>query len=508
MTVISQQHFIESVADALQYISYYHPMDYIESLGRAYELEESPAAKDAIAQILTNSRMCAEGHRPICQDTGIVVAFVKVGMGVRWDATLTLQQMVDEGVRRAYLDPDNKLRASIVADPAFTRRNTRDNTPAVVHVELVEGDGVEIDISAKGGGSENKAKFAMLNPSDSIVDWVLKTVPTMGAGWCPPGMLGIGIGGSAEKAMVLAKESLMEPIDMAELKARGPRTPLEELRIELHDKINALGIGAQGLGGLSTVLDVKILDYPTHAASKPIAMIPNCAATRHVHFKLDGSGPARLEPPDLARWPKVDWKPSPEARRVDLDTLTPAEVERWQPGERLLLNGRMLTGRDAAHKRIADLFARGEGLPPGVDLRNRVIYYVGPVDPVRDEVVGPAGPTTATRMDKFTEMMLEKTGLIAMIGKAERGPVGVEAIRKHKAAYLMAVGGAAYLVSKAIRASRVVAFEDLGMEAIYEFTVQDMPVTVAVDARGTSVHQSGPAEWGAKIAARIPVRAR
>jgi fumarate hydratase class I len=477
-------------------------------LGRAYELEESPAAKDAIAQILTNSRMCAEGHRPICQDTGIVVAFVKVGMGVRWDATLNLQQMVDEGVRRAYLDPDNKLRASIVADPAFTRRNTRDNTPAVVHVELVEGDAVEVSVSAKGGGSENKAKFAMLNPSDSIVDWVLKTVPTMGAGWCPPGMLGIGIGGSAEKAMVLAKESLMEPIDMADLKARGPKTPLEELRIELHDKVNALGIGAQGLGGLATVLDVKILDYPTHAASKPVAMIPNCAATRHVHFTLDGSGPARLDPPDLARWPKVDWKPSPEARRVDLDSLTPEQVATWQPGERLLLNGRMLTGRDAAHKRIADLFARGEDLPPGVDLRNRVIYYVGPVDPVRDEVVGPAGPTTATRMDKFTEMMLEKTGLIAMIGKAERGPVGIEAIRKHKAAYLMAVGGAAYLVSKAIRASRVVAFEDLGMEAIYEFTVQDMPVTVAVDARGESVHQSGPAEWGAKISARIPVRTR
>ena len=508
MTVISQQHFIESVADALQYISYYHPMDYIESLGRAYELEESPAAKDAIAQILTNSRMCAEGHRPICQDTGIVVAFVKVGMGVRWDATLNLQQMVDEGVRRAYLDPDNTLRASIVADPAFTRRNTRDNTPAVVHVELVEGDSVEVTVSAKGGGSENKAKFAMLNPSDSIVDWVVKTVPTMGAGWCPPGMLGIGIGGSAEKAMVLAKESLMDPIDMTELKARGPKTPLEELRIELHDKVNALGIGAQGLGGLATVLDVKILDYPTHAASKPIAMIPNCAATRHVHFTLDGSGPARLDPPDLTRWPKVDWKPSPEARRVDLDSLTPEQVANWKPGERLLLNGRMLTGRDAAHKRIADLFARGEGLPPGVDLRNRVIYYVGPVDPVRDEVVGPAGPTTATRMDKFTEMMLEKTGLIAMIGKAERGPIGIEAIRKHKAAYLMAVGGAAYLVSKAIRASRVVAFEDLGMEAIYEFTVQDMPVTVAVDARGESVHQSGPAEWGAKIAARIPVRVR
>jgi fumarate hydratase class I len=508
MSVISQQHFIESVADALQYISYYHPLDYIESLGRAYELEESPAAKDAIAQILTNSRMCAEGHRPICQDTGIVVVFVKVGMGVRWDATLTLQQMVDEGVRKAYLDPDNTLRASIVADPAFTRRNTRDNTPAVVHVELVEGDSVEVTVSAKGGGSENKAKFAMLNPSDSIVDWVLRTVPTMGAGWCPPGMLGIGIGGSAEKAMVLAKESLMEPIDMAELKARGPKTPLEELRIELHDKVNALGIGAQGLGGLSTVLDVKILDFPTHAASKPVAMIPNCAATRHLHFTLDGSGPARLDPPDLSRWPKVDWKPSPEARRVDLDSLTAEQVASWKPGERLLLNGRMLTGRDAAHKRIADLFARGEGLPPGVDLRNRVIYYVGPVDPVRDEVVGPAGPTTATRMDKFTEMMLEKTGLIAMIGKAERGPVGIEAIRKHKAAYLMAVGGAAYLVSKAIRASRVVAFEDLGMEAIYEFTVQDMPVTVAVDARGESVHQSGPAEWGAKISARIPVRTR
>ena len=508
MSIIKKQDFIDSVADALQYISYYHPMDYIESLGRAYELEESPAAKDAIAQILTNSRMCAEGHRPICQDTGIVVAFVKVGMGVRWDATLTLQQMVDEGVRRAYLDPDNKLRASIVADPAFTRRNTRDNTPAVVHVELVEGDAVEVSVSAKGGGSENKAKFAMLNPSDSIVDWVLKTVPTMGAGWCPPGMLGIGIGGSAEKAMVLAKESLMEPIDMADLKARGPKTPIEALRIELHDKVNALGIGAQGLGGLATVLDVKILDYPTHAASKPIAMIPNCAATRHVHFTLDGSGPARLDPPDLSRWPKVDWRPSPEARRVDLDSLTPEQVAAWKPGERLLLNGRMLTGRDAAHKRIADLFARGEDLPPGVDLRNRVIYYVGPVDPVRDEVVGPAGPTTATRMDKFTEMMLEKTGLIAMIGKAERGPVGIEAIRKHKAAYLMAVGGAAYLVSKAIRASRVVAFEDLGMEAIYEFTVQDMPVTVAVDARGESVHQSGPAEWGAKIAARIPVRVR
>ena len=507
MSVISQQHVIDSVADALQYISYYHPMDYIEALGRAYELEESPAAKDAIAQILTNSRMCAEGHRPICQDTGIVVAFVKIGMNVRWDAELTLEQMINEGVRRAYLDPDNTLRASIVSDPAFTRKNPRDNTPAVVHVEMIPGDTVEITVSAKGGGSENKAKFVMLNPSDSIVDWVLKTVPTMGAGWCPPGMLGIGIGGSAEKAMVLAKESLMEPIDMAELKARGPQTPLEELRIELHDKVNALGIGAQGLGGLSTVLDVKILDYPTHAASKPVAMIPNCAATRHVHFTLDGSGPAKISPPDLTRWPKVDWVPSAESKRVNLDTLTREEVMSWRPGDRLLLNGKMLTGRDAAHKRIADLFAKGEGLPEGVDFRNRVIYYVGPVDPVRDEVVGPAGPTTATRMDKFTEMMLANTGLIAMIGKAERGPAGIEAIRKHKAAYLMAVGGAAYLVSKAIKDSRVVAFEDLGMEAIYEFTVQDMPVTVAVDAEGTSVHQSGPAEWSQKIAA-IPVRQR
>ena len=509
MTLIRQPDLIDSVADALQYISYYHPMDYIRALGRAYELEQSPAAKDAIAQILTNSRMCAEGHRPICQDTGIVVVFVKVGMDVRWDAALSLEQMINEGVRRAYLHPDNKLRASIVSDPAFARRNTRDNTPAVIHTELVRGATVEITVAAKGGGSENKSKFAMLNPSDSIADWVLKTVPLMGAGWCPPGMLGIGIGGSAEKAMLLAKEALMQPIDMAELKQRGAQTPIEQLRIELHDKVNALGIGAQGLGGLSTVLDVKILDYPTHAASKPIAMIPNCAATRHVHFTLDGSGPAHIDPPDLAQWPKIDWKPSAESRRVNLDALTPAEVASWRPGDRLLLNGRMLTGRDAAHKRIADLFAAGKPLPPGVDFRNRVIYYVGPVDPVRDEVVGPAGPTTATRMDQFTEMMLAQTGLIAMVGKAERGPVAIAAIKKHRAAYLMAVGGAAYLVSKAIKASRVVAFEDLGMEAIYEFEVRDMPVTVAVDAQGTSVHQSGPAEWSQKIAAgAIPVRGR
>ncbi len=505
MTLIRQQDFIQSVADALQFISYYHPLDYIEALGAAYRAEESPAAKDAIAQILTNSRMCAEGHRPMCQDTGIVVAFVKVGMDVQWaGATMSLAQMVNEGVRLAYMDPDNRLRASIVADPAGARKNTRDNTPAVIHFDLVPGNTVEVKIAAKGGGSENKSKFVMLNPSDSIVDWVLKTVPTMGAGWCPPGMLGIGIGGSAEKAMVLAKEALMEPIDMHELLRRGPASILEELRIELYEKVNALGIGAQGLGGLSTVLDVKILDYPTHAVSKPVGMIPNCAATRHAHFTLDGSGVARLDPPDLSKWPDVHWTPSPTARHVNLDTLTREEVATWKPGDALLLNGRMLTGRDAAHKRIADILAKGEALPDGVDFTDRVIYYVGPVDPVRDEVVGPAGPTTATRMDKFTEMMLAKTGLIAMIGKAERGPAGIEAIRKHGAAYLMAVGGAAYLVSKAIRASRVVAFGDLGMEAIYEFTVKDMPVTVAVDARGTSVHHTSPREWQARIG-KIPV---
>jgi fumarate hydratase class I len=499
MTMIRTADVIESVADALQHISYYHPVDYVEALGRAYELEESPAAKDAIAQILTNSRMCAEGHRPICQDTGIVAAFMKVGMGVRWEGDMTLEQMVNEGVRRGYGNPDNKLRASIVADPAFGRVNTRDNTPAVVHVEMVPGDHLEIALAAKGGGSENKSKFVMLNPSDSIVDWVVKTVPLMGAGWCPPGMLGIGIGGTAEKAMCLAKESLMGPIDMAELKARGPASRIEELRIEIYDAVNALGIGAQGLGGLSTILDVKILDYPTHAASKPVAMIPNCAATRHAHVHLDGSGPAYLPAPDLSRWPKVDWKPSPEAVRVDLDSLTPEVVASWKPGDRLLLNGRMLTGRDAAHKRMVDMLARGETLP--VDFTNRVIYYVGPVDPVRDEVVGPAGPTTATRMDKFTETMLAETGLIAMVGKAERGPAGIEAIARHKAAYLMAVGGAAYLVARAIKGARVVAFEDLGMEAIYEFEVRDMPVTVAVDSMGTSVHQTGPAAWAARAAA-------
>jgi fumarate hydratase, class I len=497
MTTIRRFDLVQSIADALQFISYYHPLDYIRALGSAYEQERSPAAKDAIAQILTNSRMCAEGHRPICQDTGIVNVFLKVGMGVRFDFADPLEDAVNEGVRRAYLDPENKLRASVLSDVISTRKNTKDNTPAVIHVQLVAGDKVEIDVAAKGGGSEAKSKFTMLNPSDSIADWVLKTVPTMGAGWCPPGMLGIGIGGTAEKAMLMAKEALMEPIDMAELKARGPKDEVERLRIELHDKVNALGIGAQGLGGLSTVLDVKILTYPTHAANQPVAMIPNCAATRHAHFVLDGSGPAEFEAPKLSDWPAVSWTPDAKSKRVNLDTLTQEEVAAWKPGDRLLLSGKLLTGRDAAHKRIQEFLEQKKPLP--VDFTNRVIYYVGPVDPVRDEVVGPAGPTTATRMDKFTDTMLGKTGLIAMIGKAERGPAAIESIRRHKAAYLIAVGGAAYLVSKAIRKSRVVAFQDLGMEAIYEFEVEDMPVTVAVDSNGASVHNSGPAEWSKKI---------
>ena len=502
-THIRHADLVETVASALQYISYYHPADYIAHLARAYEREQSPAAKDAIAQILTNSRMSAEGRRPICQDTGIVNVFLKVGMDVRFDLPGSLEDSVNEGVRRGYLNPDNVLRASVLDDPIFARRNTKDNTPAVVHVTLVPGATLDITVAAKGGGSENKSKFKMMNPSDDLVAWVLETVPTMGAGWCPPGMLGIGVGGTAEKAMLLAKESLMDPIDMHELLQRGPSNRLEELRIELYDKVNALGIGAQGLGGLTTVLDVKIATFPTHAASKPVAMIPNCAATRHAHVVMDGSGPAYLEPPSLDLWPDVHWAPDyNKSRKVDLDTLTPAEVASWKPGDTLLLSGRMLTGRDAAHKRIVDMLAKGETLP--VDFNNRVIYYVGPVDPVRDEVVGPAGPTTATRMDKFTETMLAKTGLIAMIGKAERGPVAIEAIRRHKSAYLMAVGGAAYLVAKAIRAARVVGFADLGMEAIYEFDVKDMPVTVAVDAGGTSVHQTGPREWQARIG-KIPV---
>ncbi|MGQ0655703.1 MAG: fumarate hydratase [Betaproteobacteria bacterium] len=504
-TTIHRADLVQSVADALQFISYYHPADYIRALGRAYEREQSAAAKDAIAQILTNSRMCAEGHRPICQDTGIVNVFVKLGMQVRFDFD-DLEAAINEGVRDAYLNPENKLRASVLDESDFGRRNTKDNTPAVISVQLVPGGRLEVDVAAKGGGSEAKSKFAMLNPSDSIADWVLKTVPTMGAGWCPPGMLGIGIGGTAEKAMLMAKESLMEPIDMAELKARGAKNKVEALRIELYDRVNALGIGAQGLGGLSTVLDVKIRTYPAHAANRPVAMIPNCAATRHAHFVLDGSGPAEFEAPQLSDWPQVTWQPDAQSTPVNLDTLSKAEVASWQPGQRLLLCGRMLTGRDAAHKRIQDMLAKGEKLP--VDFTNRVIYYVGPVDPVRDEVVGPAGPTTSTRMDKFTEMMLARTGLIGMIGKAERGPLAIEAIRKHQAAYLMAVGGAAYLVAKAIRKSRVVAFEDLGMEAIYEFEVKDMPVTVAVDANGTSVHNTGPAEWSKKIVElKIPVTA-
>jgi len=505
MRVIRQDDLIESIAAALQFISYYHPRDFIEHLARAWKTEQSAAARDAIEQILTNSRMCAEGHRPICQDTGIVNVFLKVGMDARFEGfTGSIADAVNEGVRRGYLDPSNTLRASVVADPHFERKNTRDNTPAVVHYDLVPGDTVEVTVAAKGGGSENKSKFVMLNPSDSIVDWVLKTVPTMGAGWCPPGMLGIGIGGTAEKAMLLAKESLMEPIDMFDLLQRGPSNPLEEMRIELYEKVNALGIGAQGLGGLTTVLDVKIAMYPTHAASKPVAMIPNCAATRHAHFVLDGSGPAYCEPPPLSAWPEVNWTPNVEkSRRVNLDTLTREEVASWKPGQTLLLSGKMLTGRDAAHKRIVEMLERGEKLP--VDFMNRAIYYVGPVDPVRDEVVGPAGPTTSTRMDKFTETMLAQTGLVAMIGKAERGPVAIDAIRRHKAAYLMAVGGAAYLVSKSIRKARVLAFEDLGMEAIYEFEVNDMPVTVAVDSAGTSVHETGPREWQARIG-KVPVR--
>ena len=505
MTTIKHDDLVDSVAAALQFISYYHPQDFIQHLARAYEGEQSPAARDAIAQILTNSRMCAEGHRPLCQDTGIVNVFLKIGMDVRFEGFKgSIIDAVNEGVRKGYNDPGNVLRASVVDDPQFTRKNTKDNTPAVVHMELVPGNTVDVSVAAKGGGSENKSKFVMLNPSDSVVDWVLKTVPSMGAGWCPPGMLGIGIGGTAEKAMLMAKESLMESIDMFDLLKRGPSNKLEEMRIELYEKVNALGIGAQGLGGLTTILDVKISMYPTHAASKPVAMIPNCAATRHAHFVMDGSGPAYCEQPKLSDWPKVDWTPNVQtSKRVDLNTLTREEVASWTPGQTLLLNGKMLTGRDAAHKRIQDMLAKGEPLP--VDFRNRTIYYVGPVDPVRDEAVGPAGPTTSTRMDSFTEMMLGQTGLIAMVGKAERGPVAIEAIKKHKAAYLMAVGGAAYLVSKAIKSAKVLGFADLGMEAIYEFDVTDMPVTVAVDAQGTSVHETGPKEWQARIG-KIPVK--
>ncbi len=501
MTVIRQQDFIDSIEDALQFISYYHPLDYVKAVEQAYLKEESQAAKDAMAQILINSRMSAEGKRPLCQDTGIVTCFVKIGMGVSWDKTdMTVQQMVDEGTRRAYLNPDNPLRASIVEDPAGARKNTKDNTPAVVHIDTVPGDKIEVMIAAKGGGSENKSKMVMLNPSDDIVEWVLKTLPTMGAGWCPPGMLGLGIGGTAEKAAVLAKESLMDPVDIQELIERGPQTTDEKLRVEIYERVNKLGIGAQGLGGLTTVVDVKIKSVPTHAASKPVAMIPNCAATRHAHFYLDGSGPADLKAPKLEECPEVTWEVSENTRRVNMDEVTKEDIKEWKVGETVLLSGKMLTGRDAAHKRIQTMLENGEGLPEGVDLNGKFIYYVGPVDAVGDEVVGPAGPTTATRMDKFTDMMLEKTGIAGMIGKAERGPATVESIAKHESVYLMAVGGAAYLVSKAIKKARVVAFEDLGMEAIYEFEVEDMPVTVAVDSTGANAHQTGPAIWKAKIA--------
>lgn len=501
MSVIRQDDLISSVADALQFISYYHPIDFVQGVHEAYQKEQNPAAKDAMAQILINSRMCAEGHRPICQDTGIVTVFLKVGMNVTWDATMSVTDMVNEGVRRAYTHPDNVLRASILADPAGKRQNTKDNTPAVIHYEIVEGDEVEVHVAAKGGGSENKSKMVMLNPSDSIVEWVKKTVPTMGAGWCPPGMLGLGIGGTAEKAAVLAKESLMDPIDIHELRERGPQNRVEELRLEIMDAVNELGIGAQGLGGLTTVLDVKIKDYPTHAASLPICMIPNCAATRHTHFKLNGDGPAVLTPPSLDEWPEVTFEVGASTRRVDLNTVTPEEVQSWKPGETVLLNGKMLTGRDAAHKKMVEMLNNGEELP--VDLKGRFIYYVGPVDPVGDEVVGPAGPTTATRMDKFTRQVIESTGLLGMIGKSERGPVAIDAIKDNKAVYLMAVGGAAYLVSKAITNAEVLAFPEMGMEAIYEFDVKDMPVTVAVDTNGESVHNTGPAKWKKIIAEEL-----
>lgn len=501
MAIIKQEDFIQSVADAFQYISYYHPVDYIKALTQAFDREESPAAKDAMAQILINSRMAAEGHRPICQDTGICIAFIKAGMDVRWDTRLSVEQMVNEGVRRAYTDTNNTLRASVLADPDGKRRNTGDNTPAVTHVELVPGNSVEVIVAAKGGGSENKSKFAMLLPNDNIVDWVLSVVPTMGADWCPPGILSLGIGGTPEKAMLMAKWGMMEPLNLHELRVRGPSSRAEELRLEIYEKVNALGIGAQGLGGLSTVLDVKVTDYPTHAASKPVALLPNCAATRHAHFTLDGSGPAHLEPPSLGDWPSLTLDLA-TSRRVNLDTLTKDQIAAWKSGERLLLTGKLLTGRDAAHKRLVEMISKGEKLP--VDFTNRFIYYVGPVSPVRDEAVGPAGPTTSSRMDQFTEPMLANTGLIGMVGKSERGPIAIESIKKHHAVYCIAVGGAAYLVSKAIRKSRVLAFEDLGMEAIYEFEVKDMPVTVAVDSAGNAVHKSGPAEWRARIG-KIPV---
>ncbi|MDC1418644.1 fumarate hydratase [Candidatus Thioglobus sp.] len=485
--IIKQDHLIDSVHSALQYISYYHSPDFISAMVSAYKRETNQSAKNAISQILINSKMCALGKRPICQDTGIINVFVEVGMDVQWESELTLEEMINEGVRRAYNEPDNRLRASIVSDPLFSRKNTQDNTPGVIHTKLVKGNKLDITVAAKGGGSENKSKFTVLNPDDNLTDWVLKTIPTMGAGWCPPGMIGIGVGGTAEKAMLMAKSALMDPIDINQIKDKSDPTEIESLRIDLFNKINALGIGAQGLGGLTTVLDVKIQDYPTHAASLPVAMIPNCAATRHVHFTLDGSGVAELPEVDLSLYPDLEMDVS-KYTKVDLNNLTQSQMEHWNIGDTLLLSGTIITGRDAAHKRLKSMIDDGEGLPKGVNFDNKFIYYVGPVDAVGDEVIGPAGPTTASRMDKFTDMMLENTGILGMIGKAERGEATIKSIKKHKASYLIAVGGAAYLISKSIKKAKVLAFEEMGMEAIYELEVKDMPVTVAVDTDGENIH--------------------
>jgi fumarate hydratase class I len=493
MTVIREDDLRRSISDALQFISYYHPPDFIAHMAEAWRREQSAPAKSAMAQILRNSRMAALGRRPICQDTGVANVFLKVGVGARIESARSLQAIVDDAVRDAWREEDNSLRASMVFDPVFDRRNTGDNSPAIVHVRLVEGDAIEADVSAKGGGSENKAKFVVLDPGESVADWVVRTVETLGAGWCPPGILGIGAGGGAETAMLLAKEALNEPLDMADLLARGPATKAEEMRIDIYERVNALGIGAQGLGGLVSVLDVKLKTFPAHAASLPVALIPNCAATRHVHFTLDGSGPAHFDPPDLAAWPDIPDDPAAALRRVDLQTLSAESVRDWKVGETLLLSGTLYTGRDAAHRRMTEMIARGEPLP--VDLRDKAIYYVGPVDAVRDEVIGPAGPTTATRMDRYLSALLPATGLRVMIGKAERGPDAIDAIREAGAVYLIAVGGAAYLVSRSIRAARVVAWPDLGMEAIHEFKVRDMPVMVAVDTTGASAHEAGPALW-------------
>jgi fumarate hydratase class I len=486
--IIKQDHLVQSIHSALQYISYYHSPDFISAMVSAYERETNQSAKNAISQILINSKMCALGKRPICQDTGIVNVFVEVGMDIQWESELTLEEMINEGVRRAYNEPDNRLRASIVSDPLFSRKNTQDNTPAVIHTKLVKGNKLDITVAAKGGGSENKSKFTVLNPDDNLTDWVLKTIPTMGAGWCPPGMIGIGVGGTAEKAMLMAKSALMDPIDINQIKDKSDPTKIESLRIDLFNKINALGIGAQGLGGLTTVLDVKIQDYPTHAASLPVAMIPNCAATRHVHFTLDGSGVAELPEVDLSLYPDLEMDVS-KYTKVDLNNLTQHQMDHWNIGDTLLLSGTIITGRDAAHRRLKSMIDNGEGLPKGVNFDNKFIYYVGPVDAVGNEVIGPAGPTTASRMDKFTDMMLENTGILGMIGKAERGESTIKSIKKHKASYLIAVGGAAYLISKSIKKAKVVAFEEMGMEAIYELEVKDMPVTVAVDTDGENIHK-------------------